>query len=173
MVKLVFLAMFIFVTLLASMSWTAGTQKSLSALAGTWRWLLLGAIWSQAALLPVMIDMTPEPWRVLAFLSVGCLMFTGATNVLDKNDRPLMIADPTAGGVQRIFGIPVKQEDALADGEILLSAPGVGYIANVNKDMSLSTEEHVKARTADYCAYAIVDGNVITTKAHALLVLGE
>ena len=94
-------------------------------------------------------------------------------NVVDKNDRPIMIADPTAGGVQRIFGIPVKQEDALADGEILLSAPGVGYIANVNKDMSLSTEEHVKARTADYCAYAIVDGNVITTKAHALLALGE
>lgn len=94
-------------------------------------------------------------------------------NVVDQNGRPIMIADPTAGGVQRIFGIPVKQEDTLADGEILLSAPGVGYIANVNKDMTLDTEEHVKARTADYCAYAIVDGNVITTKAHALLWLGE
>lgn len=90
-------------------------------------------------------------------------------NVKDTNQRPIMVADPINGGVGRIFGIEVKQEDALEDGEILFSAPSVGYIANVNKDMSLATEEHVKERTADYCAYAIVDGNVTTTKAHALL----
>jgi HK97 family phage major capsid protein len=90
-------------------------------------------------------------------------------NVKDQNGRPIMVADPINGGVGRIFGIEVKEEDALADGEILFSAPSVGYIANVNKDMSLATEEHVKERTADYCAYAIVDGNVTTTKAHALL----
>lgn len=90
-------------------------------------------------------------------------------NVKDQNQRPIMVADPINGGVGRIFGIEVKEEDALADGEILFSAPSVGYIANVNKDMSLATEEHVKERTADYCAYAIVDGNVTTTKAHALL----
>lgn len=90
-------------------------------------------------------------------------------NVKDQNGRPIMVADPINGGVGRIFGIEVKQEDALANGEILFSAPSVGYIANVNKDMSLATEEHVKERTADYCAYAIVDGNVTTTKAHALL----
>lgn len=90
-------------------------------------------------------------------------------NVKDQNGRPIMVADPINGGVGRIFGIEVKQEDVLANGEILFSAPSVGYIANVNKDMSLATEEHVKERTADYCAYAIVDGNVTTTKAHSLL----
>ena len=90
-------------------------------------------------------------------------------NVKDQNGRPIMIADPINGGISRIFGIEVKREDALADGEILFANPSVGYIANVNKDMSLATEEHVKERTADYCAYAIVDGNVTTTKAHALL----
>lgn len=94
-------------------------------------------------------------------------------NVKDQNGRPIMVADPINGGVSRIFGIPVKEEDSLADGEILFSNPAAGYIANVNKDISLSTEEHVKARTADYCAYAIVDGNVTTTKAHFLLELGE
>lgn len=109
----------------------------------------------------------------LAWYANAKTIWDELANVVDQNGRPIMIADPTAGGVQRIFGIPVKQEDALADGEILLSAPGVGYIANVNKDMSIVTEEHAKARTADYCAYAIVDGNVITTKAHALLWLGE
>lgn len=90
-------------------------------------------------------------------------------NVKDTNQRPIMVADPINGGVARIFGIEVKQEDALEDGEILFSNPSAGYIANVNKDMSLATEEHVKARTVDYCAYAIVDGDVTTTKAHALL----
>lgn len=90
-------------------------------------------------------------------------------NVKDQNGRPIMVADPINGGVGRIFGIEVKQEDALADGEVLFSNPAAGYIANVNKDMSIATEEHVKARTVDYCAYAIVDGDVTTTKAHALL----
>lgn len=109
----------------------------------------------------------------LAWYANAKTIWDELANVVDQNGRPIMIADPSAAGIQRIFGIPVKQEDALADGEILLSAPGVGYIANVNKDMSIVTEEHAKARTADYCAYAIVDGNVITTKAHALLWLGE
>ena len=84
-----------------------------------------------------------------------------------------MVADPTNGGVNRIFGIPVKEDDSLAAGEVLLSAPGIGYLANVNKDMSVLSEEHVKARTVDYCSYAIVDGGVITTKAHALLKRGN
>ena len=97
MVKLAFVAMFTFVTLLAGMSWTAGTQKSLSALAGTWRWLLLAAVWSQALLMPVMMDVTPEGWRWLGFLGVACLMFTGATNVLDKNEEWLHIITAVAG----------------------------------------------------------------------------
>ena len=31
------------------------------------------------------------------------------------------------------------------------------------------TEDHVKDRATDYCGYAIVDGGVTSTKAHALL----
>lgn len=84
-----------------------------------------------------------------------------------------MIADPVNGGVNRIFGIPVKEDDSLAAGEIILGAPGVGYIANVNKDISIVTEEHAKPRTVDYCSYAIVDGGVLSTKAFALLKQGE
>lgn len=122
MVKLVFLAMFIFVTLLASMSWTAGTQKSLSALAGTWRWLLLVAIWSQAALLPVMIDMTPEPWRVLAFLGVGCLMFTGATNVLDKNDCLFHTITAVAGFTFLVGWLMVVNDKCLLPAIVCIAA---------------------------------------------------
>ena len=57
----------------------------------------------------------------------------------------------------------------MSDGEILFSNASDGYHMNVNKEMTVMTEDHVKARKTDYCAYAIMDGNVVTTKAHALL----
>ena len=50
-----------------------------------------------------------------------------------------------------------------------MSSPYVGYQANVNKELSVMTEDHVKDRATDYCGYAIVDGGVTSTKAHALL----
>ena len=57
----------------------------------------------------------------------------------------------------------------MEDGEVLMSSPYVGYQANVNKDLTVMTEDHVKARNTDYCGYAIADGGVTSTKAHALL----
>lgn len=108
----------------------------------------------------------------LAYYANSATIWGQLANVKDNNGRPIMIADPTNGGVNRIFGIPVKEDDSMANGDILLGAPGVGYIANVNKDMSVLTEEHAKARTVDYCSYAIVDGGVLSTKAFALLTPG-
>jgi len=92
-------------------------------------------------------------------------------NLMDGNKRPLFIPDPVNNGVYRILGMEIKEDDSMADGEILMSSPFVGYIANVNKEMSMMTEEHVKERKCDYCGYAIVDGGVTTTKAHSLLKL--
>lgn len=109
----------------------------------------------------------------LAWYANSATIWGSLANVLDNNQRPLMIADPAAGGITRIFGIPVKEDDSIPDEEVVLGAPGVGYIANVNKEMSIQPEEHVKARTVDYCAYAIVDGGVISTKAFALLKKGS
>lgn len=108
----------------------------------------------------------------LAYYANAATIWGQLANVKDQVGRPIMVADPVNGGVNRIFGIPVKEDDSMLDGDILLGAPGVGYIANVNKDMSILSEEHVKARTVDYCAYAIVDGGVLTTKAFALLTAG-
>lgn len=56
------------------------------------------------------------------------------------------------------------------DGEILLSNAFAGYHANINKEITMLTEDHVKERKTDYCGYAIMDGNAITNKAHALLI---
>lgn len=90
-------------------------------------------------------------------------------NVVDKNEKPMFVPDPVNNGIYRILGMEVKEDDSMLDGEVLMSSPFVGYLANVNKDMSVMTEEHVKARTVDYCGYAIVDGGTTSTKAHSLL----
>lgn len=89
-------------------------------------------------------------------------------NITDKNGRAIFIPDPTTGGY-RVLGMEVKEDDSMQDGEILMSNAAEGYHMNVNKEMSMTTEEHAKDRKTDYCGYAIMDGNVLTTKAHALL----
>lgn len=90
-------------------------------------------------------------------------------NITDANGRPLFIPDVTSGGVGRILGKVVKEEDAMNNGEILLSNAVRGYKMNINENITLYQEDHVKARATDYMSYAIVDGDVITTKAFALL----
>lgn len=90
-------------------------------------------------------------------------------NVKDANGRPILMADVASGGVYRVLSMDVREDDSMQDGEILISNPSRGYVANVNKEISVTTEDHAKARTTDYCAYAIVDGNMLTPHAHALL----
>lgn len=96
-------------------------------------------------------------------------VWTKLAAIVDNNKRPIFVPDPTAAGVFRILGMAVKEDDSMEDGEVLFSNAPMGYHMNINKDMSMMTEEHVKARTTDYCAYAIMDGNIVTNKAHALL----
>jgi len=96
-------------------------------------------------------------WNVLATLK-------------DNEGRPLFVPDVTTNqGVGRIFGLPVKEEDSVLDDAILIGNVGRGYVMNVNEDMTIYTEDHVKARYTDYMAYSIVDGDVLTTKAFAYI----
>lgn len=90
-------------------------------------------------------------------------------NIVDGNKRPIFVADPAAGGAHRVLGMPIKEDDSMKDGEILASNAKYGYQLNINKEMSMIPEDHVTERKTYYCGYAIMDGNVITTKAHALL----
>lgn len=110
-----------------------------------------------------------EATQGIAIYACGATIWGELANLVDLDGRPIMIADPTATGVMRIFGMPVKADASIPEGDILISAAATGYIANVNKDITIQTEEHVKARTVDYCAYAIVDGGVTSTKCHAVL----
>lgn len=93
-------------------------------------------------------------------------------NILDGQNRPLFIPDVTAGGVGRIFGIPVVEEDAMNDGEILIGNMGAGYKENVSELMKLVTEQHAKKRETDFVGYEVHDGGVIDEKAFAYMVKG-
>lgn len=89
--------------------------------------------------------------------------------IQDQNKRPLFVPDVTGAAAFRILGMPVKEDDSMSDGEILFSNAQDGYHLNVNKEISMMTEDHVKQRTTDYVSYGIMDGNIVTSKAHALL----
>jgi len=89
--------------------------------------------------------------------------------IKDGDGRPMFVPDVTAGGVGRIFGLPVKEEDSIPDGDILIGNVARGYAINVNEDMTIYTQDYVKARKTDYMSYSLVDGDVLTTKAFAYI----
>lgn len=109
----------------------------------------------------------------LAIYANSTTIWAELANVVDDDGKPVFIPDPSASGVYRVLGMIVKEDDSMLDGEILLSSAFVGYAANIDKDITVATEDHVKKRQTDYCGYAIVDGGVTYLKAHSLLEYGE
>lgn len=90
-------------------------------------------------------------------------------NIVDEMGRPIFIADATSGGVGRIFGVLVVEEDAVPEDNVMMGNMSRGYAMNVNEDVSMYFEDHMKERTTDYMGYSLVDGTVRTTKAFAYL----
>lgn len=90
-------------------------------------------------------------------------------NIVDGNGKPMFVPDVSAGGVGRLFGLPVKEEDGVPADAVLIGNVGRGYAINANENITMYQEDHVKARTTDYMGYAIIDGDVITTKAFVYL----
>jgi len=89
--------------------------------------------------------------------------------IVDGQGRPMFISDVAVGGVGRLFGKVVKEDDAIADGEILLGNLSQGYVANVNEDVTMYREEHMRERLTDYMGYAIVDGAPMDNSAFVIL----
>lgn len=93
-------------------------------------------------------------------------------NLVDGMGRPLFISDVMAGGVGRMFGRSVKADPAIPEGEILIGNLNAGYLANINEDITMYREEHVRQRLTDYMGYAIVDGGPLDNKAFVILRAG-
>lgn len=90
-------------------------------------------------------------------------------NIVDEMGRPLFVADVQAGGVGRIFGKTIKPDAGMPNGEIMIANVDAGYVANINEDITMYREDHVRERLTDYMGYAIVDGDVVDTKAFVIL----
>lgn len=121
-------------------------------------------------------DMTAAIGRIhSSYLNGSAIYANNATiwnqlaNLKDDMGRPLFIPDVTSGGVGRMFGMVVKPDAAITDGSILIGNAAKGLVFNTNEPFSVVTEDHAKARTTDYVAYAIVDGDVLDEKAFALI----
>ncbi|UPO88331.1 phage major capsid protein [Niallia sp. Man26] len=104
-----------------------------------------------------------------AIYATSSTIWGSLATLKDAQGRPLFVPDVTTGGVGRIFGLAVKEDDSLADGEILFGNVSRGYAINVNENMSIYTEDHIKKRYTDYMSYSIVDGDVLTTNAFAFI----
>ncbi|WP_297634757.1 phage major capsid protein [uncultured Clostridium sp.] len=125
---------------------------------------------------PTYKQVTSAMGKIKGIYKNGAVVYANSTtiwdevaNILDGTGKPYFIANPIVGGVGTIFGKIVKEDDGLEDGEILIGDANKGYHANINKQVLLDSEDHKKERTTDYLAYGIVDGNVRSVKAFALL----
>ena len=97
MVTAAWIGIVIFTILLFIMVNKVGNKVSLSALTENYKYLVALAFLSQTLLLPQMITITPEYWKVLPFFGVAGIIFCGITNVLDKNEELVhMIAAVTS-----------------------------------------------------------------------------
>lgn len=103
------------------------------------------------------------------FYATSDFIWDTLANVKDATGRPYFIADTTAGGVGRLFGFVVEEDDSVDT--LLFGNANKGYHLNINKQMTLDQEDHKKLRTTDYIAYAIMDGDIRTEKAFAYLEL--
>ena len=90
-------------------------------------------------------------------------------NIVDGQGRPLFITDVQAGGVGRILGRSIKPDAGIPEGEFLIANVSAGYVANINEDITMYREDHVRERLTDYMGYAIVDGDVLDSKAFVIL----
>ena len=93
----------------------------------------------------------------------------GLINVLDGNQRPYFTQDALGQYAGRMFGFPVVADAGVTPGSIIFGNASKGLVFNTNEPFSVVTEDHAKARTTDYVAYAVVDGGVLDTKAFSLI----
>ena len=95
------------------------------------------------------------------------VIWTVLANVVDEMGRPFFVPSVGDDGVAKVFGMNVKEDASLDDNEIIIGNVVRGYRFNVNEEMSITVEDHAKARKTDYVEYMIADGGVLDTRAFA------
>ncbi|MGN1090570.1 MAG: phage major capsid protein [Huintestinicola sp.] len=114
-----------------------------------------------------------DNYRDTAYYVNKKTLFTKIAKITDTSGKTIFITDikNESAAVGMILGNEVFIDPDVPDDCILLGDAYNGYQANINKQMSIETEDHKKQRTTDYIGYAIVDGAPVDLDAFALLKL--
>lgn len=152
----------------ASQKEPEGVETALLAESGTPQIVTYTGTLTYAAVTAAVAKLHSSYLNGAAIYANNATIWGKLANIMDGNNRPMFIPDVTGGGVGRIFGMVVKPDAGVSAGSIIIG-DAQGLVFNVNEPLSITTEEHAKARTTDYVAYAVVDGGVVDTKAFALI----
>lgn len=104
-----------------------------------------------------------------AFYAKNATIWGHLAKIKDDEGKPMFVSDPTGAGVGRLFGVLVKEDDSIPADAVLLANVSKGYACNVNENMTMYQEDHIMDRETEYMGYAIVDGDVLSTKAFVYL----
>lgn len=91
-------------------------------------------------------------------------LFTQVVSMVGSDGHPLFQLDPTGKAIGYVLGAPVKFEDALADGEMLLGDPAA-IIRNVVQGLLIETDKDIKTHTILFSAYDREESGVIDAEA--------
>lgn len=125
---------------------------------------------------PTYDDITKLIAKLPAKYKKGAVMYansdfvwTKLAQIKDTTGRPIFIANAAEGGIGRLLGFLVKEDDSVSADSMMMGNLKKGYAMNVNENATVYTEDHKKKRYTDYMAYSLVDGDLMTTKAFAIL----
>lgn len=116
-----------------------------------------------------MLGMIKSGYKGKKFYANNTTIWNDIAGIKDTTGKSLFVPDATGTFAGRIYGVPVAEEDAMADGDILLGDMKRGYVMNFNKDMTLSQQDRNKDAQTDYTLYGLVDGKVKMKEAFAYL----
>lgn len=90
--------------------------------------------------------------------------------IVDTTNRPIFITDASAGGVGRLFGMPVKVDGGCPDGVVVIGKPSNGYAVNTNKALAIDSAKDLKSRSTQFLGHAVMDGKVTDERAFVAII---
>lgn len=92
-------------------------------------------------------------------------------NIKDADTKISFIPNYQEAISGQILGKGIKEEDALADGEVLIIDPKQ-FLYNVVQDIMLERDKNIKTHVHTISGFAIAEGSMTNTKAGALITVG-
>ena len=149
-----------------------GVVKALEAEANTPRVLTYTQNSTSAVLettIRQMLGLVKTGYSNKKFYAKNATIWNLIAGIKDENGKHLFITDATGAFAGRIFGIPVVEEDAIADDAVLLGDFKKGYIINFNKELTVMQQDRNKDAETDYTLYGLVDGKPTINEAFVYL----